>query len=73
MNPNDQDRIATLLKKSMPPVGSEREPARDLWPAVLRRLDERPVTPWFDWALLAALAGLTVAFPASIPVLLYYL
>ena len=28
---------------------------------------------WFDWALLASVALLTVAFPASIPLFLYYL
>jgi hypothetical protein len=28
---------------------------------------------WFDGALLAALVGLAAFFPASIPVLLYYL
>jgi hypothetical protein len=46
---------------------------------VLRRLDEHPAAQsrskwvWFDWALLAGLAIVTVSFPASIPMLLYYL
>jgi hypothetical protein len=49
-------------------------PSHDLWPAVLRRLDAKPAPPpWFDWALLAALAALAVFFPASIPLFLYYL
>jgi hypothetical protein len=46
---------------------------------VLRRLDEERPAPagprwvWFDGALLAGLAILAVAFPASIPLLVYYL
>jgi hypothetical protein len=50
-----------------------------LWPDVLRRLDAgvaAPASPgwaWFDGALLAGLVALVAIFPASIPVLLYYL
>jgi hypothetical protein len=83
MNANDEDRIKELLRQAMPPVGAEAEPAPepniDLWPAVLRRLDtQSPAQPqlnwvWFDWALLAGVVAVTVAFPASIPMLLYYL
>jgi hypothetical protein len=72
MNTPDQDRMKKLLQQALPPV--EGEPARDLWPAVLRRLDASPAAPpWFDWALLAALAALVAFFPASIPVFFYYL
>ncbi len=53
------------------------EPARDLWPAVLRRLDadaaQRHAVPWFDWALLGGLVVFAASFPATIPVFLYYL
>jgi hypothetical protein len=41
---------------------------------MLRKFDERPArVPWFDWALIGALAALIAAFPAAIPVLMYYL
>jgi hypothetical protein len=79
MNAHDQnnpelDRMKKLLQQSVPQVGADREPAQDLWPAMLRRLDRRPAaTPWFDWALLAGLVGIVAIFPAAIPVLLYYL
>jgi hypothetical protein len=79
MNAHDEDRIQHLLKQALPPVAPEAEPERDLWPAVLRRLDAHPAAPprftlaWFDWALVAGLALLAVSFPASIPLLLYYL
>ena len=49
MKVNDEGRLKNLLRQALPPV--EGEPGRDLWPAVLRRLDARPASlPWFDWA-----------------------
>jgi hypothetical protein len=72
MNNDDQEKIRNLLQKAIPPVESTLR--RDLWAAVLRRLDERAmVTPWYDWALAAGLAGLLVAFPQFIPLLVYHL
>ncbi len=77
MNAQDENRIKQLLKQTLPPVESSTEPERDLWPAVLRRLDAdrapRHVVPWFDWALLGGLAVFVASFPAIIPVFLYYL
>lgn len=73
MNTHDEDSVRRLLKQTLPPIHSVG-PERDLWPAMIRRLDARP-TPasWFDWALAAALATCAIVFPASIPVFLYYL
>jgi hypothetical protein len=52
---------------------------RDLWPAMLRRMD-RTAAPafgfnwaWFDAALAIGVATLAAFFPVSIPLLLYYL
>lgn len=79
MNAMDEDRIKKLLQQALPPVEHDAEPGRDLWPAVLRRLDAEPLAmpgkgwAWFDGALAAALVVLIAFFPASIPVLLYYL
>lgn len=74
MNADDQDRMKKLLRDSLPAVPHETEPGRDLWPAVLRRLDAKPaMPPWYDWALLAGLIGLAGLFPAAVPVFLYYL
>jgi hypothetical protein len=70
----DTERMKEVLKAAMPRISGDAEPARDLWPDVLRRLDREPVRiPWFDWALVGGLVGLAMAFPAAIPVLLYYL
>ncbi len=82
MNAHDENRMKELLKQAVPPVTADAEPEHDLWPAVLRRLDEdagasRRATfqsvPWFDWALLGALVVFTGSVPATIPVFLYYL
>jgi hypothetical protein len=74
MNEPDQKRIEQLLKMTLPPINLEVEPRRDLWPAMLKRLDARPATvPWFDWALLAAAAAWLAFFPGAIPVLLFHL
>jgi hypothetical protein len=86
MSEQEQKKLADLLKHSMPPVN--RELNRDLWPRVLRRLDERSAhrnwfaamfsgaalsaVPWFDWALLAVLIVGVCIFPNSIPIWLYH-
>jgi hypothetical protein len=73
MNGNDEDRMEQLLKRAILPVGSS-EPERDLWPAMSRRMEKRPAAPpWFDWVLAGGVAIFVVAFPAAIPVFLYYL
>jgi len=70
---NQEDkRIKELLKEAMPPTSRELD--RDLWPQMLRRLEQRQnAVPWFDWALLAALALWLCVSPGTIPVLLYHL
>ena len=76
MNEHDQARIKQLLKNSLPPVSGRvgAELGRDLWPAMLNRLEARPAgVPWFDWALLTAVAVCLAFFPGAIPVLLYHL
>ncbi len=78
MNEQEQKRIEQWLKQSVASVGerSGAELQRDLWPAMLKRLDgdARPAAvPWFDWALLAAVAAWLTFFPGGIPVLFYHL
>lgn len=73
MNIEDQDRTANLLRQALPRMGEDAEPVHDLWPVVLRRLDRKAAMHWLDWALLAGLGAMAAAFPAWIPVLLYYL
>lgn len=72
------DRIEELLHDAFPPIGDEHSVDRDLWPAMLRRMDEETSrgvarVPWFDWALGGALLAFAAAAPRTIPVILYYL
>lgn len=76
---NDED-LKKLLRESLGPAGSGAldEPSRDLWPEVLRGISAGPAlqvksVPWFDWALAGGLLAFAAAFPAAIPVVLYYL
>jgi hypothetical protein len=81
MNAHDEDGVKHLLRQALPPVDGDAGPERDLWPAMLRRLDTETALPgwtgfslaWFDGALLTGLVGVAAVFPASIPVFLYYL
>ena len=78
---NEEERMKQLLKQAVRPVDGDAGPARDLWPALLMRLDEdsaaeaagRTRWVWLDGALLAGLVVLGVSFPSAIPLLLYYL
>jgi hypothetical protein len=72
-NEENNNDVKTLLKKAIAPV-QHTELQRDLWPQMLRRLDEQPLrVPWFDWALAAVLAASLLLFPGAIPALLYHL
>jgi hypothetical protein len=76
MKEHERKRIEQLLKESFPPIGAAVDTGlrHDLWPGMLKRLDEPPpAVPWFDWALLAAVGAWLVFFPGAIPVLLYHL
>jgi hypothetical protein len=76
MTTHDEEHIRRLLKQSLPSISTEPSAAleRDLWPAMLRRLEQDSVAvPWFDWALLAAVVVWLALFPSAIPVLLYHL
>ena len=78
---NDEERMKQLLKQAVRRVDVDGEPGRDLWPSLLKRLDEHTAAEaagrvrwvWLDGALLVALVVLGVSFPSAIPLLLYYL
>jgi hypothetical protein len=72
----DGKEIKALLRAAIAPV-QDTELQRDLWPQMLRKLDEQPSPvnkiPWFDWALAALLGAALFFFPGTIPALLYHL
>jgi hypothetical protein len=74
----EAENVKQLLRTALPPIGDEAQPDRDLWPAMLRRLDEHTSRgaasiPWFDWALAGGLIAFAAVAPRTIPVILYYL
>jgi hypothetical protein len=80
-NKENDNEIKALLKTAIAPV-KDTELRRDLWPQMLRKLDEQPASadpapmnsvPWFDWALAAILSALLIVFPGAVPALLYHL
>lgn len=72
MNDWDEKKLAQLLKDALPPV--DTEPRRDLWPAMLRRMEQRAAAAaWLDWALAALVLLWLFVFPEAIPRLLYHL
>jgi hypothetical protein len=78
MNSNNDERLKDLLRKAVPPSEGLPDTARDLWPLMVHRMDEKASlgtrsVPWFDWALGGALLALAAIAPRSIPVILYYL
>jgi len=76
MNEHEQKRMEQLLKQSLPPISvlAATEPQRDLWPAMVRRLEARSLAvPWFDWALLAAVVAWFALFPGTISLLFFHL
>jgi hypothetical protein len=75
-NEENNKEMKELLKQAIAPA-RETELRRDLWPQMLRKLEEQraPVVrvPWFDWALAAILSAVLVFIPGAIPALLYHL
>lgn len=72
MNDGNEEKLRQLVRKAMGPGDSELK--RDLWPQMLRKLDERPIrVSWLDWALVALLVVWLLVFPEAIPQLLYHL
>ena len=65
-----------LLNQAVAPV-SDTALRRDLWPQMLRKLEEQPLpihnVPWFDWALASLAGAALLFFPGLIPALFYHL
>lgn len=73
MKKMNEERVRNLVKEALPKM-EHGEPRQDLWPAVLRKLDEHGVSvPWYDVVLAGTLVLIGILFPAAFPVLLYYL
>jgi hypothetical protein len=72
MTEHDDQQIRKALRQSFPRLNTELR--RDLWPALLRKLDARPArVPWYDWALIGLSAGVFLLLPRLILVFAYHL
>jgi hypothetical protein len=72
MNEQDQNDVRLALKEVLAPVDLELR--RDLWPAMLHKLDTRePPVAWYDWALVGLAGAAIAAFPNLILVVVYHL
>jgi len=71
MNERNDEQLRELLRKALPEVDAELK--RDLWPEMLRKLEEPAPRAWLDWAFAGLLAAFFVAFPEMILLLLYHL
>jgi hypothetical protein len=74
----EADRMRLLLQSAIPRISDDADLPRDLWPTMLRRMDEQSArgaasVPWFDWALAGGLLAFAAIAPRTIPVILYYL
>ena len=75
-NEQVNDEMKELLKRAVDPI-KDPELRRDLWPRMLRKLEDPSSPPhripWLDWALVAIASAALIFFPGSIPALLYHL
>jgi len=73
MNDNGVNEMSKRLRAVLEPM-KDAGLKRDLWPDVLRKMDQRGArVPWFDWVLMAGLGAAVLLFPRLLPALLYHL
>ena len=71
MKEDDGRQIREALRQSVPRIDAELR--RDLWPAVLRKIDTHPAAiAWYDWALIVASCAVFAFFPQMILVFAYH-
>lgn len=70
---NHEEEVRAILQKAFP--AEDTELRRDLWPAMLRRIEEQPAPaiPWYDWALAAGALAIMVLFPKMALLFAYHL
>ena len=74
---SDDDRELDFIRKQLRtalPPWHDLELKTDLWPRMLRRLEETPVRlGWFETLLVTSIVLVFAAFPELIPVVFYHL
>lgn len=73
MNQWSDEKIREALKAAFP-QGAAEEAGRDLWPLMLRRMDDPPPRMhWLDWAVVALSGLLLLLLPGAAAILIYFL
>ena len=73
MNEFHDEEFRKLLRSAVAPV-ADTELKQDLWPRMLRKLDEKTIgASWLDWVLIALVPVWFFFFPQVIPALFYHL
>ncbi len=73
MNDRNDARFREFLRKAIASV-ADSELKQDLWPQMLRKLDQQAIrVPWYDWALAVLLAVWLYFFPEAILAVVYHL
>ena len=65
------ERLGELVRTAIPPTDDDA--ARDLWPAVIGRIDQRTRWSALDLGLAAAATAALLVFPEWLFLLLYHL
>jgi len=69
---HDEEEIRAALKRAF--AEPDTELRRDLWPAMLQRLETSAMSvPWYDWALASCVAAALIFFPRIVLFLAYHL
>ena len=72
MQEHEFGKMREALKLAFPAVDQELQ--RDLWPLMLRRMDQaHHGIPWYDWVLAGAVTVAFVFFPKLALLLAYHL
>jgi ParB-like chromosome segregation protein Spo0J len=76
MKETEREAIQRLLKSSLPRIANA-EPARDLWPEMLKRIEAGEDSSFrfglLDWVIAGLVAVSIFVFPGVIPELFYHL
>jgi hypothetical protein len=68
----NDDQFSQLLRMALP-AADATVPSRDLWPAVVRRSEERTEVSSADWSLAVLVAIVLLIFPEWLWFLAYHM
>ncbi len=61
----NEENLKELLRSALPPATGQG-PIRDLWPAIVQRIESPPAWSWLDISILAGVTIGILVFPSSL-------